>query len=207
MVFSRSSKDPQQITFKEGTLNYEIEQAMNPNENGLSRVYTIEELELETSRTITGNGCLIRDDGRLGNKYIIQRNKEDPKSQRVTSVQLKGWNAVPYTACIPKEERKKLAKLSKQCVICGSTSKLEIDHKDGRKKTGYVQYLCKSCNGRKREICKKCKTNGIRFHAKELGYSIDFTAGHRKYDRINHGCEGCYYYDPNAFNQSLILKK
>ncbi len=59
------------------------------------------------------------------------------------------------------------------------TLNIEVDHKDGRKDDLRVsdsnaqtfddfQALCKACNDKKRQICKKCKESGYRFDATKI---------------------------------------
>ncbi len=67
------------------------------------------------------------------------------------------------------------------CGACGNSenTQIEIDHKDGRKDDLRVsdlntqtfddfQALCKACNDKKRQICKKCKESGYRFDATKI---------------------------------------
>ncbi len=69
-------------------------------------------------------------------------------------------------------------------MLCGArgnseNTQIEIDHKDGRKDDLRVsdlntqtfdnfQALCKACNDKKRQICKKCKESGYRFDATKI---------------------------------------
>ena len=70
------------------------------------------------------------------------------------------------------------------CAMCGvrgnsENTQIEVDHKDGRKDDSRVsdlstqafddfQALCKACNDKKRQICKKCKETGYRFDARKI---------------------------------------
>lgn len=81
----------------------------------------------------------------------------------------------------------------------------QIDHKDGRKdwhldsasqKLEDFQSVTASQNVVKREFCKRCKDTGMRFDAKERGFSFSQTLGGPRYEGT---CTGCYLYDPIAF--------
>lgn len=99
-------------------------------------------------------------------------------------------------------------------MLCGArgnseNTQIEIDHKDGRKDDLRVsdlntqtfddfQALCKACNDKKRQICKKCKESGYRFDATKIpGNRYPFYEGAIEYD----GCVGCYQYDPIQYRK------
>ena len=99
---------------------------------------------------------------------------------------------------------------------CNGTSKnvkIEIDHKDGRKKDLRVadpqkqtiddfQPLCKAANDIKRQICKKCEEENLRWNAKNIkGNPYEFYEGDEHYTE-ELGCIGCYQYDPVAYRIS-----
>ncbi|GAA6834951.1 hypothetical protein HpBTM70_14030 [Helicobacter pylori] len=87
-------------------------------------------------------------------------------------------------------------------MLCGArgnseNTQIEVDHKDGRKDDLRVsnlntqtlddfQALCKACNDKKRQICKKCKDR------------YPFYEGAIEYD----GCVGCYQYDPIQYRKT-----
>ncbi len=100
-------------------------------------------------------------------------------------------------------------------MLCGvrgnsENTQIEIDHKDGRKDDLRVsdlntqtfddfQALCKACNDKKRQICKKCKESGYRFDATKIpGNRYPFYEGAFEYD----GCVGCYQYDPIQYRKT-----
>ncbi len=100
-------------------------------------------------------------------------------------------------------------------MLCGArgnseNTQIEIDHKDGRKDDLRVsdlntqtfddfQALCKACNDKKRQICKKCKESGYRFDATKIpGNRYPFYEGAFEYD----GCVGCYQYDPIQYRKT-----
>ncbi|RVZ00555.1 restriction endonuclease [Helicobacter pylori] len=98
------------------------------------------------------------------------------------------------------------------CGVCGNSenTQIEVDHKDGRKDDLRVsdlntqtfddfQALCKACNDKKRQICKKCKESGYRFDATKIpGNRYPFYEGVAEYD----GCVGCYQYDPIQYRKT-----
>ncbi len=101
------------------------------------------------------------------------------------------------------------------CAMCGArgnseNTQIEVDHKDGRKDDLRVsdsntqilddfQALCKACNDKKRQICKKCKESGYRFDATKIpGNYYSFYDGEAEYD----GCVGCYQYDPIQYRKT-----
>jgi hypothetical protein len=100
------------------------------------------------------------------------------------------------------------------CVILGTTSNTEIDHKNGRynnprvnnTKTQTVddfQVLTKNCNDTKRQACKNCKNSGKRYKASNIPslkhFKIDFVEGTEDYIESPDGCVGCYWYDIEDF--------
>ncbi len=90
------------------------------------------------------------------------------------------------------------------------TLNIEVDHKDGRKDDPRVsdsntqtfddfQALCKACNDKERQICKKCKESGYRFDATKIpGNYYSFYEREAEYD----GCVGCYQYDPIQYRKT-----
>lgn len=110
----------------------------------------------------------------------------------------------------------KTLKISQRCcAMCGArgnseNTQIEVNHKDGRKDDPRVsdsntqtfddfQVLCKACNDKKRQICKKCKESGYRFDAtKILGNYYSFYEGETEYD----GCVGCYQYDSIQYRKT-----
>lgn len=101
------------------------------------------------------------------------------------------------------------------CAMCGAhgnseNTQIEVDHKDDRKDDLRVsdsntqtlddfQALCKACNDKKRQICKKCKESGYRFDATKIpGNYYSFYEGEAEYD----GCVGCYQYDPIQYRKT-----
>jgi hypothetical protein len=111
---------------------------------------------------------------------------------------------------------------NKKCVMLGvngfsENTKIEIDHKDGRKNDDRVsdlagqkledfQPLCKAANDAKRHFCKKCKETNCRWNAKNiLGNPYPFYAGDEHYDE-KLGCVGCYQYDPVEYRKQSVKR-
>ena len=116
-----------------------------------------------------------------------------------------------------KSERTKDYYRDKKCVMLGvngtsENTRIEIDHKDGRKNDARVsgqetqrledfQPLCKAANDVKRQICKRCKESNKRWSAKNIsGNPYDFYEGGEDYDAAL-GCQGCYQYDPVEYRR------
>lgn len=136
--------------------------------------------------------------------YHVYIHKEKNKTQYI---QLRGFKTHSYNQSIKSSIRKTV--LSKPCVILNTTNNLECDHKDGSKKFDILpenqtedlfQSMHKSANTVKREHCKKCQKEKIRFDATRLGYKKSQWKGNKRYEG---SCEGCYWHDPFKFNQKI----
>lgn len=107
----------------------------------------------------------------------------------------------------------------KSCISCGTTSNIEIDHKNGlyndikvlKTSTQIIddfQPLCRHCNQVKRESIKKMKETGIRPSAFDIPmlklFNIEYSSGNRTYDENdpNWGI-GTYWYDPIKFMEYI----
>lgn len=157
------------------------------------------------------NGCQwARSDGSyLGKKYKIKRPQ---KNGKVVAVQLDGSNrnSVKKYRVIRKDIRNFI--LPQRCAVLDIHSNIEVDHKSGRyedlsnitpadQKIEDFQSLSKAANDAKRQHCRECVRTGKRYDAKRLGYKESFVVG----DENTSTCAGCYWYDPQRFNQ-LISK-
>ncbi|MBR1959821.1 MAG: hypothetical protein IKA34_04535 [Bacteroidales bacterium] len=109
-----------------------------------------------------------------------------------------------------------------RCVMLGvkgfsENTKIEVDHKDGRKDDWRVsnpmtqsyddfQPLCKAANDVKRQICKECKLTNQRWDATNIkGNPYPFYEGDKQYtDEL--GCVGCYQYDPVEYRKSCVRR-
>ncbi|MDU9693326.1 hypothetical protein O0Q50_19325 [Priestia aryabhattai] len=101
---------------------------------------------------------------------------------------------------------------NKRCVLTGTRSSIEVDHKNGRyndkrvlsTKTQTVndfQPLTKVANNIKREHCRKCAATNKKFDAKELGYLVSTLDGNLVHNNKSSGCEGCFFYDVTGFKE------
>ena len=177
---------------------------------GFSRKVAVDEFVGEYSRLLFGNGAdWARRDGSLGRKYNIARIKEG-KGNRITHVQLHGFNKNPKRRPIGKHVRD--AYRDERCRVL-AVGKVQIDHKDGRyddqevsdvskQKPDDFQPLSECVNYAKRQHCKDCAKTGRRFDARRLGYQVGQVKGNGEYRGT---CVGCYWYDPAAFNAALEL--
>jgi len=106
---------------------------------------------------------------------------------------------------------KKLSKLP--CVFTGTSSQIEVDHKDGRKDNvramnphtqdeNDFQPTCKTLNDIKRQVCKQCVSAGQRFDATTIGQPVAVVDGSLEYQAT---CKGCFYHDPIYFRSRLTV--
>lgn len=119
----------------------------------------------------------------LAKKYIVEFDKSITKGDSIDAVRLVGLRkGGTFNQNIRKDIRDYYK--DKRCVmlgVCGfsENTKIEIDHKDGRKEDWRVsnpstqlledfQPLCKAANDVKRQICKECKLTGQRWDAQNI---------------------------------------
>lgn len=181
------------------------------DEDGFSRKVSVDEFVGRYSRLQFGNGgSWARKDGPLGKKYNVVRHKEG-KGNKITHVELQGFNKTPKHAQISQSMREYYK--GADCVVL-AVSKVQIDHKDGRyddpkvadisqQKLEDFQPLSEAVNYAKRQHCKECSETGNRFDATRLGYPVAQVKGNGKYRGT---CKGCYWYDPREFNASMTFK-
>lgn len=187
-----------------------IENYINP-ETGWSEIIFVEDLIAQYGDAFkSNNGCQwARKGSKLTNNYNFQRFNakslgiKNVAWNKIMAVQAQGFAEQKENHSIPKEIYMQL-KDNKCAVLYVETSDMEIDHKNGKYNTEkYVvedfQRLTKAVNDAKREHCKKCNSTGCRFKASVLGYSVDFIEG----DENSPTCQGCYWYDPQAFNRAI----
>jgi len=181
-------KDPRDITFKPGCHADKFERAARPDNPKF------------------GNGSgWARDDGGLAKKYKLVKRKDE--HNRIVSVQLAGFAEPSFVPTIPQSvyDHHK----GKPCVVLATSKTPEMDHKDGRKHSfkpvdsnDEFQPMSKAANDAKRSHCKRCAATNIRFDATKLGYPVPVISGTIDYRGT---CEGCYWFDPLAFNSSFKL--
>lgn len=193
-----------------------------PNKNGISRWVSVSEFAEKFESLKLGNGgSWYRASSNLAKEYIVEFDKSQSSGNSIDAVRLNGFNTKTHFNQNIRADIKDFYK-NKKCVMLGisgtsENTKIEIDHKDGRKNNERVadlnsqklddfQPLCKAANDAKRQICKACKENDIRWSAKNiLGNPYDFYAGDERYTK-DLGCVGCYQYDPVAYRKTTIQK-
>ena len=179
-----------------------------PNEQGVSRWVLVSEFIGRYKELQLGNG------GSWCRANITTGNSID-------RIRLFGFNNKKIFNQNIKKDIKDFYK-TQNCVMLGingnsENTKIEIDHKDGRKnnhklsnlteqKITDFQPLSKAANDVKREICKRCKTTNKRWSAKNIkGNPYDFYDGDENYTS-KLGCKGCYQYDPVAYRKTSVKK-
>ncbi|WP_134044536.1 restriction endonuclease [Helicobacter pullorum] len=193
-----------------------------PNSSGISRWVDVGEFVGVYKDLQLGNGgSWCRASSTLAKKYNVEFDKSKTSGNSIDSIRLNGFNTQSvFNQSIRKDIRDFYK--NKKCVmlgVCGKSenTKIEIDHKDGRKNDERIsnpntqeledfQPLCKAANDIKRQICKRCKETNIRWSAKNiLGNPYDFYRGDENYtDEL--GCVGCYQYDPVAYRKESVKK-
>lgn len=188
----------------------------DPDEKGCSRWVSKEEFVGKYSSLMFQNGLdWGRKSSKIHEKYILEFDKKGAK------IRLNGFSNVKNFKQNIKTEIKQYYKDS-NCVMLGirgnsENTRIEIDHKDGRKNDERVsntetqriedfQPLCKAANDAKRQICKRCKETNTRWNAKNiLGNPYSFYKGEEKYDEVL-GCVGCYQYDPVEYRKECARR-
>jgi len=187
-----------------------------PNPNGVSRWVNSSEFTGKYEDLKFGNGgSWCRRSSSVYKEFIIEKDKSITSGNSIDRIRLNGYRdqKISLTQNIRSDIKRKIQK--KRCVVLG-TSRVEVDHKDGRKnnsktmntstqKISDFQPLSKAANDAKRQFCKECKRTGKRYDAKKLGYPISVVKGDLNYDD-NLGCDGCFWHDPVEFRSYLKLK-
>ena len=193
-----------------------------PDDKGISRWVMSTEFVGEYEDLKLGNGgSWCRQSSSLAKKYIIEFDKTKTPGNSIDAIRLNGFNLEKQFSQIIRSDIKDYYK-EKNCVMLGirgesENTKIEIDHKDGRKNDWRVsdiktqriedfQPLCKAANDAKRQICKRCKETDKRWDAKNLlGNPYSFYEGDQNYDDAL-GCVGCYQYDPVEYRLQVVKK-
>ena len=177
-------------------------------ENGISPFIEMEDLSKINKWFKSTNGCqwARSDVSALGKVYVIERQR---KHNSVSAIKLNGFNTRTQKH---HHIRKDIVEaISKQrCVVLDVGVQVEVDHKSGRyddervanketQKLEDFQPLHKTVNDAKRQHCKECLANHKRYNAQRLGYKEGWIEG----DESDTICNGCYWYDPKFFNQTI----
>ena len=205
--------------FKHGTKPYLFYELAQPDENGVSRWVSKSEFVGEYSPLMFNNGAdWCRKESTIAQKFIVEFDKDVTAGPGVDRIRLNGFKTEDdLTGKQAIRSDIKAHYKSKPCIVL-STSKPEVDHKNGRKNDPRVmntetqtrddfQPLSKAANDAKRQICKKCRRTGKRFDAKLLGYPMSFYEGDENHDGTSDGCVGCFWYDVAEFRQHLKFVK
>ena len=183
-----------------------------PDNVGKSRWVKTTEFVGKYKKLQLGNGgSWCRANSTLAKKYVVEFDKSLTSGNSIDAVRLNGFNLNKTFSQNIRSDIKEFYR-NKNCVMLGvqgnsENTKIEIDHKDGRKDDWRVsdaktqnlndfQPLCKAANDIKRQICKNCKKTDKRWDAKNLkGNPYSFYEGDENYTE-ELGCIGCYQYDP-----------
>jgi len=193
-----------------------------PDKNGLSRWVPVSEFIGKYKKLQLGNGgSWCRASSSLAKKYIVEFDKSKTAGNSIDRVRLVGFNDKKILNQNIRKDIKDFYKVQ-NCVMLGvngssENTKIEIDHKDGRKDDHRLsnlkeqqmtdfQPLSKAANDIKRQICKRCKETNKRWNAKNInGNPFDFYAGDENYSE-ELGCKGCYQYDPVEYRKVVVKK-
>lgn len=193
-----------------------------PNKDGVSRWVPVSEFIGKYKKLQLGNGgSWCRASSSLAKKYIVEFDKNKTAGNSIDGVRLAGFNNKKILNQNIRKDIKDFYKVQ-NCVMLGvngksENTKIEIDHKDGRKEDHRLsnlkeqqitdfQPLSKAANDIKRQICKRCKETNKRWNAKNIkGNPFDFYAGDENYSE-ELGCKGCYQYDPVEYRKVVVKK-
>ena len=183
-----------------------------PNENGESRwVYATEFVDKYKPLELGNGWSWGRKSSPLQREYNVEVDRSITPGNRIDAIRLVGKNTEQhFSQTIRKDICEEIRK--RKCVMLGvngtsENTKIEVDHKDGRKNDMRVseqatqqlndfQPLCKAANDIKRQICKNCKATDKRWDARNIeGNPYSFYEGDENYSEAQ-GCVGCYQYDP-----------
>lgn len=193
-----------------------------PDNNGFSRWVSVDEFVGEYVDLQLGNGgSWCRASSSLARRYIVEFDKTLTSGNSIDAIRLNGFNNNIIFNQNIRQDIKDYYK-NKKCVMLGingssENTKIEIDHKDGRKNDPRVsnfetqelndfQPLCKAANDVKRQICKQCKITNKRWDAKNIqGNPYSFYCGDENYSD-DLGCVGCYQYDPVEYRKESVRR-
>lgn len=193
-----------------------------PNSEGVSRwVLSSEFVGKYVDLQLGNGGSWCRARSSLAKKFNVEFDKSLSSGNSIDAVRLNGYK---IEATFSQSIRKDIKDFYKEqrCVMLGikgfsENTKIEVDHKDGRKEDWRVsnpllqrmedfQPLCKAANDVKRQICKECKLSNERWDATNIkGNPYPFYEGDKNYTK-ELGCVGCYQYDPVEYRKSCARK-
>ena len=194
----------------------------SPNKDGKSRwVYVNEFTGKYVDLQLGNGGSWCRASSSLAKRYIIEFDKQQTKGNSIDAIRLAGFKKEDTFNHNIRKDIKEYYR-TQRCVmlgVCGfsENTRIEIDHKDGRKEDWRVsnpatqqlsdfQPLCKAANDVKRQICKEFRHTGLRWNAQNIkGNPYPFYEGNEVYTE-ELGCRGCYQFDPVAYRISCVKK-
>lgn len=193
-----------------------------PDSEGVSRWVSSSEFVGRYVDLQLGNGgSWCRTCSSLAKRFIVELDKSLSPGNSIDAVRLAGYRREETFSQAIRKDIKDFYK-EQRCVMLGvkgfsENTRIEIDHKDGRKEDWRVsnpstqrlddfQPLCKAANDIKRQICKECKLSNERWDATNIkGNPYPFYEGDKDYT-TDLGCVGCYQYDPVAYRKSCLKR-
>ncbi len=193
-----------------------------PDNKGISRWVKVSEFVGKYASLQLGNGgSWCRRSSSLAKKYIIEVDKFISTGNSIDAIRLNGFREGETFNQAIRKDIKDFYK-TQRCVMLGvkgfsENTKIEVDHKDGRKEDWRVsnidtqsfddfQPLCKAANDIKRQICKECKVSNERWDATNIkGNPYPFYEGDKNYTE-ELGCIGCYQYDPVEYRKTCARR-
>lgn len=193
-----------------------------PDSEGVSRWVSSSEFVGRYADLQLGNGgSWCRASSSLAKRFIVEFDKSHSPGNSIDAVRLAGYRREETFSQAIRKDIKDFYK-EQRCVMLGvkgfsENTRIEIDHKDGRKEDWRVsnpstqrlddfQPLCKAANDVKRQICKECKLSNERWDATNIkGNPYPFYEGDKDYT-TDLGCVGCYQYDPVAYRKSCAKR-
>jgi len=148
----------------------------------------------------------------------MKGTREFTKGTNIYLIKMCGYNDLSSGRPIRQDIRNALK--DGPCVSCGTSSKIEIDHKNGLYNDPRVlcvqgqtiddfQSLCKHCNDLKRQTYVWSKRMGRRYGATSIPslrvFGIDFVQGDENYDPSDpNATVGTYWHDPVSFMRNIF---
>lgn len=193
-----------------------------PDSEGVSRWVSSSEFVGRYVDLQLGNGgSWCRASSSLAKRFIVEFDKSLSPGNSIDAVRLAGYRREETFSQAIRKDIKDFYK-DQRCVMLGvkgfsENTRIEIDHKDGRKEDWRVsnpstqrlddfQPLCKAANDIKRQICKECRLSNERWDATNIkGNPYPFYEGDKDYT-TDLGCVGCYQYDPVAYRKSCVKR-
>ena len=176
-----------------------------PDKNGVSKWVTVDKFVGKYKELQLGNGgSWCRSSSTLAKKYILEFDKSRTSGNSIDAIRTNGFNKVKMFNQTIRADIKNFYK-NKNCVMLGINGKsentrIEIDHKDGRKNNDRVSDISTQKLEDFQPLCKAAKD------AKNLlGNPYSYYKGNEDYNE-KLGCEGCYQYDPVEYRKKSVEK-